>query len=68
VFEELARSLGIRHVRVVDPLKEPALDAVIAEALDAGEPAVIITRRPCVLAAARQKKLQAAIEEQAGNE
>jgi len=57
VFEDLARSLGIRSVHVIDPVKQAdRLESLITECLAAGEPSVIITRRPCLLAAAKIKQ------------
>jgi len=56
VFEDLARGLGIKNVFVCDPLKDAAgFERTITECLAGGELAVIIARRPCLLAA---KKIQ----------
>lgn len=46
---QLCRTLGIRHVRVVDPLDLAATEAAIAESMAIPEPSVVITNRPCVL-------------------
>jgi indolepyruvate ferredoxin oxidoreductase alpha subunit len=51
-FEDLARSLGVKRVHVVDP--RPGSDEVaqlIKECLASGEIAVIVARRPCILVA-----------------
>ena len=48
-LESLCRSVGIRRVRVVDPYDLAQCDAVLKEELAAGEPSVIISRRPCAL-------------------
>ncbi|MFP4056224.1 MAG: thiamine pyrophosphate-dependent enzyme [Candidatus Brocadiia bacterium] len=61
VFEDLARTLGVPRVHVVDPVKdregfEQALDGCLAS----GEVAVIVVRRPCVLIAGKLKALQRA--------
>ena len=48
-LEALVKAMGIRRVRVVDPLDLKACNAVVKEELAADEPSVIITRRPCVL-------------------
>ena len=48
-LEALVKAMGIRRVRVVDPLDLKACNAVVKEELAAEEPSVIITRRPCVL-------------------
>jgi indolepyruvate ferredoxin oxidoreductase alpha subunit len=51
-FENLAHSIGIDNVHVVDPHKETdRLATLIKNALDASELTVIIARRPCLLAA-----------------
>ncbi len=61
VFEDLAKSLGIDNVRVVDPVKEAdELGAIVEEALNSGELWLIITRRPCVLAAKRIREYELA--------
>jgi len=52
VFEDLARSLGISHVHVIDPALEPEeFKTLIQACLDAGELSVVIARRNCLLAA-----------------
>jgi indolepyruvate ferredoxin oxidoreductase alpha subunit len=52
VFEELARSLGIKRVHVVDPTVDtPAFEKLVQQCLDSGELAVIVARRNCLLAA-----------------
>ena len=48
-LEQLCRALGIRHVRVVDPLDLDATRAALKEEMDRPEPSVVITNRPCVL-------------------
>ena len=48
-LEALCRSLGIRRVRVVDPYRLDECEKAIKEELEAKEPSVIISRRPCVL-------------------
>jgi len=59
VIEELARSLGIRRVHVMDPTLDPRAFARLAgECLDSGEPAVIVARRNCLLAAGRIKQYE----------
>ena len=46
---QLCRTIGIRHVRVVDPLDLAATETAIAESMAIPEPSVVITNRPCVL-------------------
>jgi indolepyruvate ferredoxin oxidoreductase alpha subunit len=52
VFEDLARSLGISSVHVVDPAQEPdRFERLVDECLAKPELALIIARRNCLLAA-----------------
>ena len=48
-LEALCHALGINRVRVVDPYDLKTAEAVVMEELEAGEPSVIISRRPCAL-------------------
>ena len=48
-LESLCRAVGIRRVRVVDPYDLAACDQAVKEELQANEPSVIISRRPCAL-------------------
>jgi len=51
VFEDLARTLGIRSVHVMDPtLDTKAFEELVRQCLDLPEPSVIIARRDCLLA------------------
>jgi indolepyruvate ferredoxin oxidoreductase alpha subunit len=51
-FEELARSLGIKNVKVFDPILEAdAIADIVREALGKDELSLLIGRRPCLLAA-----------------
>jgi indolepyruvate ferredoxin oxidoreductase alpha subunit len=64
VFEDLARTLGIKNVYTVDPIADAdAITRVLREALGRDELSVIIARRPCLLAAGsikiREKKTNA---------
>ncbi len=54
---DVARSLGIRHVTVVDPNDLAATEAAVRAGLEAGEPAVVVTRRPCALRVPREPAL-----------
>jgi indolepyruvate ferredoxin oxidoreductase alpha subunit len=59
VFEELAASLGVRRVHVVEPrLGSDEFERVLVESLESGELAVIIVRRPCVLIAQQLKEYE----------
>jgi indolepyruvate ferredoxin oxidoreductase alpha subunit len=52
VLEDLARTLGIRKLYVVDPTLNPqAFEELVRECLASGELSVIIARRNCLLAA-----------------
>lgn len=48
-LEALVRALGVKRVRVVDPLDLAQTRAAVQEEVAAGEPSVIISRRPCIL-------------------
>ena len=52
VFEDLARTLGVKRVHVVDPTATvSAFDKLVTESLASEELVVIIARKPCSLAA-----------------
>ena len=48
-LEALVRALGVKRVRVVDPLELAETGRAVQEEVAAAEPSVIICRRPCVL-------------------
>ena len=48
-LETLCKAVGIRRVRVVDPYDLAQCDAALKDELEADEPSVIISRRPCAL-------------------
>ena len=48
-LETLCRAVGIKRVRVVDPYDLKQTEDAILEELNAAEPSVIISRRPCAL-------------------
>jgi indolepyruvate ferredoxin oxidoreductase alpha subunit len=51
VIEDLARSLGIRSVHVIDPMEDAAkFEALIRSCLEKPEISVVIARRNCLLA------------------
>jgi len=57
VFEDLARSLGIHDVHVIDPtLDPPGFRGLVRSCLDAGRLSLIIARRNCLLAAGKIKE------------
>ncbi len=64
-FEGLAKSIGIDRVYVIDPTQDVrAFSDLVSECLESGELAVIIARRPCLLA----ERKMAAIERAAASE
>jgi indolepyruvate ferredoxin oxidoreductase alpha subunit len=48
-LEALCRAVGIKRVSVVDPYNLESCERVLLEELDAEEPSVVISRRPCAL-------------------
>ena len=48
-LEALCRALGFNRVRVVDPYDLAMTEQTIKEELNAEEPSIIISRRPCVM-------------------
>ena len=54
-FEDLVKSIGITRVHVIDPTEDMrAFSDLVKECLDSGELAVVIARRPCLLAERKQ--------------
>ncbi len=67
VLEDLACSLGIAHVTVIDPVVETErFEQTLCDALKRSEPSVIIARRRCLLAAMRDGKEDAERKEERG--
>jgi indolepyruvate ferredoxin oxidoreductase alpha subunit len=48
-LEKLCAAVGIERVRVEDPFNLKEFEQIVKEELQAGEPSVIIARRPCAL-------------------
>jgi len=48
-YEDLCRALGVRDVRVVDPLDQEDTQRQIREAIETPEPSVVVCRAPCNL-------------------
>ncbi len=48
-IEALVKAIGVKNLRVVDPLKIFELELALKEELARREPSVIICKRPCVL-------------------
>jgi indolepyruvate ferredoxin oxidoreductase alpha subunit len=55
-YEELVRAIGIRHVKVVDPYNLEETESAIKEALALEEPAMVISRRACVMLESERAK------------
>ena len=48
-IEALARAIGIKRIQVVDPFDVDGVRKVVEEEMNANEPSLIISRRPCAL-------------------
>ncbi len=57
---KLARALGIRHVKVVNPYELKATERVIKREVKRNEPSVIISRAPCILSRRERADLKPA--------
>ena len=65
IFEDLARSLGVRNVHVIDPTPDPRkFQELIRTCLDLPELSVVIARRDCVLAAGSIREYERCNEQQ----
>jgi len=65
VFENLARSLGVRNVHVADPTTDPkGFEELVRSALEKPEISVIIARRNCLLAAKSIREYERCDEKQ----
>ena len=63
-IEDLARTLGIAQVHVIDPTSDPAgFEELLKERLASNELSVLIARRPCLLAAGKIKEYEKAAAE-----
>jgi indolepyruvate ferredoxin oxidoreductase alpha subunit len=59
VIEDMARACGIRRVQVIEPRSgSDMFERALREALESGELAVLIARRPCVLIARELKEYE----------
>jgi len=66
VFEDLARSLGVRNVHVIDPAQElDKFKELIQTCLEKKELSVVIARRDCLLAARSIREFERCNEQQA---
>ncbi len=48
-LEALAKAIGINRIRVVDPFDIKATKEAVMEELEAEEPSLVVSRRPCAL-------------------
>jgi indolepyruvate ferredoxin oxidoreductase alpha subunit len=65
VFEDLARSLGIRNVHVIDPTQSPEeFQKLIQNCLETPELTVVIARRDCLLATRSIREYERCNEQQ----
>ncbi len=48
-IEAMVRAIGVKNLRIVDPLQIDVLEATLKEELARREPSVIICKRPCAL-------------------
>jgi indolepyruvate ferredoxin oxidoreductase alpha subunit len=63
-IEGLARALGVKNVDVIDPMDDPdAFEKILVDRLARSELSVIVSRRPCILAAADIRKYEKAATE-----
>ncbi|MCE5313457.1 MAG: indolepyruvate ferredoxin oxidoreductase subunit alpha [Armatimonadota bacterium] len=62
---DVAKGLGVKRVRVVDPYDLDETYNVLKEELDADEPSVVVSRRPCVLGAKIKTVRQYAVDSDA---
>ena len=61
VFEELARTIGIGNVHVVDPTKDTqGFERLLSDSLARNELTLIVARRPCFLSTKKLKSLEQA--------
>lgn len=64
VFEDVLRAMGVDYVVTVDPMDNNLdFDRIVQEALDSGKLAVIVARRPCILAAPKIRQYDKIIVE-----
>jgi indolepyruvate ferredoxin oxidoreductase alpha subunit len=65
VLEDVARSLGVPHVHVMDPTADPAaFEKLVAASLASGELVVIVARRTCLLATGKIRQMEKCLEQQ----
>ena len=56
LIEDIARGLGVKYVKVVDPFKVKKATATLKEALKTPGPSVVVFRAPCTLLVLRERR------------
>ncbi len=56
LIEDVARGLGVKHVKVVDPFKVKEANSILKEALKTPGPSVVVFRAPCTLLVLRERR------------
>lgn len=56
MIEDVARGIGVKYVRAVNPFETKEAESILKEALKQSGPAVVVFRAQCALMAAREKK------------
>jgi indolepyruvate ferredoxin oxidoreductase alpha subunit len=54
----LAKSIGVKYVKKVDPYNLQEIEAILREAVSTNEPAVVISEHPCVLLPEEKAKIK----------
>lgn len=60
-LEAIVRACGVPHVTVVDAYDLSAVEKALKDAMHCGQPAVVITRKPCILLEKNRKVLPYAV-------
>lgn len=59
--EAIARAAGVQRVKIIDPVPDPdAFRSLLKDALASDQTVLLVARRPCLLAAARNRKEESA--------
>ena len=59
VFEDLAKAIGVKRIRTVDPRpNSPEVEVALRECLESGELCLLIARRPCILIAKQLREYE----------
>ncbi len=55
-IEEVARGIGVKYVKIVDPFRVKEATSVLKEALSQSGPSVVVFRAPCTLLTVRERR------------